>query len=418
MDRRSFLKLCTLSAASWASTGLTGWAYSTANGGTGTKRLIVILLRGGVDGLNVVIPYGDSNYFEMRPNIAVARPGSDLGALDLDGHFGLNPALEPLLPYWQSKSLAFVHASGSPDPSRSHFDAQDYMETGMPGQKRATTGWLNRFVSQLPSKHSHLQALSFGPVLPRIFAGPASIATVSKAVTPSKSALDRPAIAHLFSEMYEGRNDELSKAFAEGVAAQHAINKALDAPAATSQDMEQIIANKGAPPPNNFKSFGKQLANLINKDGAVQVAFIDFGGWDTHINEGNGKGQLASRLAPLANGLDDLIKGLGDLYKDTTIAIMSEFGRTARENGNGGTDHGHGNVMWLLGGGVNGGKVYGRWSGLSERDLHEGRDLPTTTDFRNVLAYVLSNRMDASDTALQKVFPGFKFNTKDVFVQT
>ena len=288
----------------------------------------------------------------------------------------------------------------------------------MPGQKLSTTGWLNRLVSQLPSERSHLQALSFGPVLPKIFSGPANVATVNKAVSSNKMALDRPLVAQLFGEMYEGRKDELGKAFAEGIAAHRAVNRALEAPAASPQEMEQMIADRGAPQPKSFASFGKQLANLINKDGTVQVAFIDFGGWDTHINQGTGKGQLANHLTPLANGLVDLINGLGDLYQHTSIAIMSEFGRTARENGNGGTDHGHGNVMWLLGGGINGGKVYGRWSGLAEKDLHEARDLPTTTDFRNVLSYVLSNRMEVSDKALQAIFPNFKISTKDVLVQS
>ena len=182
--------------------------------------------------------------------------------------------------------------------------------------------------------------------------------------------------------------------------------------------MEQIIANRGAPLPKSFASFGKQLANLIHKDGTVQVAFIDFGGWDTHINQGTGKGQLANHLDPLAKGLAELVDGLRDLYRHTTIAVMSEFGRTAKENGNGGTDHGHGNVMWLLGGGMGGGKVYGRWSSLAEKDLHEGRDLPTSTDFRNVLSYLLANQMEVSDKALQSVFPSFKISTKDVLVQS
>src|SRR6516165_3379918 len=173
MDRRSFLKACTLSAC-WTLPGVSGWALSTEGGGRDMKRLIVIMLRGGMDGLNVVVPYGDPNYYQLRPTIAIPRPGNELGVIDLDGHFGLHPALEPLMPFWRNKSLAFVHASGSPDPSRSHFDAQDYMESGIPGAKLATTGWLNRLVSQLPNEHSHLQALSFGPTLPKIFSGPAN----------------------------------------------------------------------------------------------------------------------------------------------------------------------------------------------------------------------------------------------------
>lgn len=418
MDRRRFLQLLTVSSVYSVLPCLSGWTLSTGKENANNKRLIVVLLRGGVDGLNVVAPYSDPNYYAFRPTIAIPRPGAELGLIDLDGEFGLHPALAPLMPFWQNKTLAFVHASGSPDPSRSHFDAQDYMETGTPGQKLSTTGWLNRLVSQLPKAQSHLQALSFGPVLPKIFSGPAPVACAGKVGGVDRTILDRPVVAQLFEEMYGGRNDNLGKAFAEGIAAHRAINKAMEMPTNKSQDAEQIIANKGAPLPQNVSNFGKQLANLIRKDKTVQVAFIDFGGWDTHVNQGGGKGQLANHLAPLGQGLADLINGLGDLYKDTTIAIMSEFGRTAKENGNAGTDHGHGNVMCLFGGSVDGGIVYGRWAGLADRNLHENRDLPTSTDFRNVLAYVLSNHIDISDAAITQIFPGFKANTKNVLVKT
>jgi uncharacterized protein (DUF1501 family) len=395
---------------------LKGWTYSTVRGAS-DKKLIVIFLRGGMDGLNVVVPYGDPNYYALRPTIAIPKPGNELGVLDLDGYFGLNPALESLMPFWKDKSLAFIHASGSPDPTRSHFDAQDFMESGMPGQKLGTTGWLNRLVEQLPNKHSHLQALSFGPVLPKIFSGPANVATVSKPGANNKMVLDRPVFAKLFDEMYSGRNDAVSKAFREGVATHKAMNEALAAPNPSPQDVEQMIANRGAPLPKSFPSFGKQLAGLIHKDQNIQVAFIDFGGWDTHINQGTGKGQLANHLNPLAKGLADLVQDLDSLFKDTVIVVMSEFGRTARENGNGGTDHGHGNVMWLLGGDVNGGKVCGKWLGLADKDLHESRDLPTTTDFRSVVSYVLRNQVDVSDAAVGKIFPDFRETKRDVLVK-
>jgi uncharacterized protein (DUF1501 family) len=404
MNRREFLKAAALSSMIFLP-GVKGWAFSqgTPETAVNTKKLIVILLRGGIDGLNVVVPYGDPNYYTLRPTIAVSQPGTVNGVADLNGYFGLHPAMSALLPYWQDKSLAFVHASGSPNPTRSHFDAQDYMETGLLSGnygKYSTTGWLNRLISSIPNQHSPVQALSVGPVLPRIFTGPAPVATVENAKGPTTLFIDRPQIAKAFQAMYNG-TDDISMAFAEGMAAHKTINTALSAP----QQEEQIMANRGAPLPT--ASFGKQLANLFAKDSTVQVAFIDFGGWDTHIGEGNGKGQLANRLTPLASGLADLVEGLGPMYGDTSIVVMSEFGRTARENGNGGTDHGHGNVMWLLGGGIDGGQVYGRWAGLANNELHEGRDLPTNTDFRSVLGFVLNEQMKVPRKALDNIFPEF-----------
>ncbi len=401
MNRREFLKAAALSSMIFMP-GVKGWAFgeSTAEPNANTKKLIVILLRGGIDGLNVVVPYGDPNYYALRPTIAVSKPGTVNGVADLNGYFGLHPAMSPLLPYWQDKSLAFVHASGSPDPSRSHFDAQDYMETGLLHGKYSSTGWLNRLVSSIPNQHSPVQALSVGPLLPRIFTGPAPVATVENARGPTKLFVDRPQVAKAFQDLYNGK-DDISLAFAEGMAAHKTINTALTPP----QQEEQVMANRGAPLPT--ASFGRQLANLFAKDPTVQVAFIDFGGWDTHIGEGAGKGQLANRLTPLASGLADLIDGLGPMYADTSIVVMSEFGRTAKENGNGGTDHGHGNVMWLMGGGINGGQVYGRWSGLANSDLHEGRDLPTNTDFRTILSFVMNEQMKVPKKSLENIFPDF-----------
>ncbi|HEY9684008.1 MAG TPA: DUF1501 domain-containing protein [Oculatellaceae cyanobacterium] len=409
MNRREFLKAASLSTLSLMVPGLAGWAYSSGIE-SANKKLIVILLRGGVDGLNIVAPYGDSMYYSLRPRIAVARPGSENGLIDLDSHFGLHPALSPLMPYWQNKTLAFVHSSGSPAPSRSHFDAQDNMESGAPGVRSVTTGWLNRLVSSLPSNsNSSLHAISIGPVLPRIMSGPASIATISKGVQVNKSLLDRPVVASVFQDLYGSRNDELGKAFKEGMAAHQEINDSLSQPddRAAMMDREQVMANRGAPLPGSNKAYGKQLAQLFRKSPSIQVAFLDFGGFDTHVNEGTGKGQLANHLLPLGQGIADLIEGLGPMYKDTTIVVMSEFGRTAKENGNSGTDHGHGNVMWVLGGDIPGGNVYARWAGLNPTALHEARDLPTSTDFRAVLSYLMNSHMHVSKATLGNVFPDF-----------
>jgi uncharacterized protein (DUF1501 family) len=412
MNRREFLKLASIASLTTLFPGTNAWAFSNGKDDDSTKKLIVILLRGGMDGLNVVAPYGDREYYNLRPKIAIPAPGQQLGLLDLDGHFGLHPALQPLMPLWQNHSLAFMHASGSPDQTRSHFDAQDYMESGVPGNKTIGSGWLNRLAAQLPVSESALRAISIGAVLPRMCAGPATIATVSPATAgnANNSVLDRPKVESVFRDLYAG-NGDLSKAFAEGLQAHKEVQEAMTPDADDSMEAmaaEQKVANKGAPSARSFAGFGKQLSQLFHKTPSMQIAFLDLGGWDTHVNQGTGKGQLANHLAPLGQGLADLAAGLGEKYKDTIIVVQSEFGRTARENGNGGTDHGHGNIMFLLGGPVPGQKVWGRWGGLSPNALHEQRDLPTTTDFRSVLAAILSDHMNLDSRTLAKIFPGFQ----------
>jgi uncharacterized protein (DUF1501 family) len=410
MDRRLFLRLFLTSALS-PFVYPCGWAYGNTSSKS-NKRLIVILLRGAVDGLNVVIPYGDANYHRLRPTIAVAAPGTESGVIKLDGYFGLHPTLSPLVPFWTNRTLAFVHSSGSPDPTRSHFDAQGYMETGTPGNKLTSTGWLNRLIKELPAANSPVEAVSIGSVLPLMCAGPSTVATINDiSSNPHTMPIDRPIFANPFSAMYMDRNDDLGHAFMEGMSAHQTIEQDLQSlPLAeqTAMSKEQIIANHGAPVISNKTNFGSQVANLLNKEPSMQIVFLDFGGWDTHVNQGAGQGQLANHLQPLAAGLADLANGLGPLYKDTTVIVMSEFGRTAAENGNHGTDHGHGNVMWLLGGGVEGGKIYTRWQGLAPGQLHEQRDLPTTTDFRNVIASTLHNHFSVSQVAVSRIFPNFQ----------
>lgn len=424
MNRRDFLKAALLSPLVFPLIGQQGWAYKSANEDFGAQKLIVVLLRGGIDGLNVVAPYGDNRYKQIRPTIGMSRAS---GLLDLDGYWGMHPSLAPLSPLWANHSLAFVHACGSPDKTRSHFDAQDYMESGVPGQKATSTGWMNRLVAQLPSKNSALQAISLGPVLPRIFAGPSPIATIEKsgnrgagkgAGKMGRRFQNQPTggdVPSVFTAMYGGRNDDMSKAFASGRSARNKVNAIMSEAAAQPQETmeamtkEQVIANRGALTPKSTPEFGKQLATLFTKDPTVQVAFVDFGGWDTHVREGAEQGQLANLLQPLAGGLADLVRGLGPVYNNTTIVVMSEFGRTARENGNGGTDHGHGNAMWLMGGAVPGGKVYGRFGGLADNQLNEARDLPTSTDFRAVVSSIVSSRLGLSSKQMANVFPGYQF---------
>jgi uncharacterized protein (DUF1501 family) len=404
MDRREFLK-AGLFSLGMLIPGAQGWAFNNATGGNG-RKLVVIFLRGAVDGLSVVVPYGDNRYYQIRHSIAIPRPGTEGGALDLDGYFGANPALSSLMPLWHQRKLAFVHASGSPDETRSHFDAQDYMESGMPGEKMVNTGWLNRLLMQLPDNHSPVRAINVGPVLPRILAGPATVAMASDVLVRPTRPINLPENSPLL-QMYGDRSDVLGDAFRNGVKAQNQLADDLgDGSNDGGADDRMMRASKGAPSPTSLPNFGRQIAKLL-KDQTVQVAFLALGGWDTHVNQGSSKGQLANKLTGLTKGLADLAAALGPDFEKTTIVVMSEFGRTAKENGNGGTDHGHGNVMWLLGGDVNGGKVYGKWSSLADRDLHESRDLPVTTDFRTVLTSVIAEHLDLSNQALTQVFPEF-----------
>lgn len=398
MQRRDFLHALSAGAALMLPLGRSSWAATSADARPTKNKLIVIMLRGAVDGLNVVAPVGDANYARLRPTIGLGLPGSDNGAIDLDGYFGLHPALAPLMPLWQQKKLAFVHASGSPDPTRSHFDAQDYMESATPGRKNTQDGWMNRMVTQLPGESTASRALSIGPVMPRILAGSAPAMNLANGAAGVKAnVLDKPAVAAAFDQLYAG-DTRVAKVYAEGKDAHRDVMSA-------AEKREMQAADNGAPLPNGFPDDAARLAQLMRNEAKIQLAFVALGGWDTHASQGAGTGQLANRLAPLAQGLAVLAQRLGPLFDDTTIVVMSEFGRTARENGNGGTDHGHGNVMWVLGGGVAGGKVLGEWNGVGDAALNEGRDLPVTTDFRSVLAQVAEKHLRLGDKQLVQLFP-------------
>lgn len=408
MQRRDFLNALALGAGVMLPLGPHAWAATAsaaaaAKGEATRKKLVVVMLRGAVDGLNVVAPVGDDNYLRLRPTIGLAAPGMDGGALDLDGYFGLHPALASLQPLWQQQKLAFVHASGSPDATRSHFDAQDYMESATPGRKNTPDGWMNRLVAALPGSTTPSRLLGIGPVMPRILSGTAAAVNLPNVAGAAKAdVLDRPEMAAAFDRLY-GEHPRFGRAYAEGRAAHREVMEA-----AMEQDHESaqmMAADRGAPLPNGFPDDAARLAGLMRNDPRIQLAFVALGGWDTHAGQGAGTGQLANRLAPLGQGLAVLAERLGPLFDDTMVLVMSEFGRTARENGNGGTDHGHGNVMWLIGGKVNGGKVYGEWEGVGDQALNEGRDLPVYTDFRSVLAQVAERHLLLSDKQLVQVFP-------------
>ncbi|MFC5474542.1 DUF1501 domain-containing protein [Paraherbaspirillum soli] len=368
--------------------------------GDGTPRMIVVFLRGAVDGLNVVVPHGDRHYYQARPTIAVARPGADNGAIDLTGYFGLHPALQTLKPYWDSGQLAFIHASGSPDMSRSHFEAQDFMESGTPGQHNTPDGWMNRMLGSLPSSNSPMQALTLGESVPRILTGKVVVANMPTGRDATKPTLiDRPEVNQAFAALY-AQDAALGKTYRDGIAARKELM-------ADITSAEQKAANNGAPLPNGLAIDTARLGRLMRGNPEIRLGFLAVGGWDTHANQGSGSGQLANRLRPLADGLTTLARELGPAFNDTVIVVMSEFGRTFRENGNGGTDHGHGNAMWLLGGNIRGRSIYGQWPGIDDKSLNEGRDLAITTDFRAVLASLAEKHMRIGDAAMQKLFPQF-----------
>ncbi|MGD1867745.1 MAG: DUF1501 domain-containing protein [Phormidesmis sp.] len=397
MKRRRFLQSAALvGASSVAAVGAHSWLWRSSATAANLPRLIVVMLRGATDGLNIVVPYRENEYYESRPSIAIARPGENEGVLDLDGRFGLHPSLDALMPEWESGNLAFVHASGSPQATRSHFQAQDYLETATPGETATRDGWLNRLLAVLP-EGTPAQGVNMGTgsVLPLIFAGQASVSNVSvNAAGSPRMSRDQRAIQGAFDQLY-ARNDRLGETYQEGRAARDVIMRELEA--------EGMEASRGAPTPERFTNTARSLARLMKGDTGTQVAFMELGGWDTHVNE---RGILKRQLIPLGNGLAALAKELGPLYQDTTIVVMSEFGRTIAENGNGGTDHGHGNAMWIMGGGVRGRKVYGEWPGLSEANQHDSRDLAITTDFRDVLSSVLGQQFGLNNRAIAQVFPG------------
>jgi uncharacterized protein (DUF1501 family) len=364
---------------------------------SGSKCLVVVLLRGAVDGLNVVVPYAEEHYYEERQSIAIAPPGKPNGGLALDAHFALHPALAPLIPLWTERGLAFVHAAGSPDPTRSHFDAQLYLETGSPGTTVIRDGWMNRLLLALPAPRGAIDAIAIGPTVPRILAGKAPVATLPLGPQGAPPLpIDKPEIGAAFDRLYAG-NDELGRSYREGRAARAQLIDALT--------RERRIADNGAPPATGFPGQAARLAALIRRQVGIRLAAIGLGGWDTHVNQGNQTGQLAGQLRPLADGLTALARGSGEAWRDTIVVVLSEFGRTVRENGNGGTDHGHGNVIWVMGGGINGGRVFGDWPGLAPAQLYQRRDLAVTTDFRTVLATILERHMRLADRQLEAVLP-------------
>jgi len=370
----------------------------------GKKQLVVLFQRGAADGLNIVVPFGEANYYRMRPSIAIPQPrnNSSDGAIDLDGFFGLHPSLAPLEPLFKKTQLAIVHAAGSPDPTRSHFDAQDFMESGTPGLKATEDGWLNRAIETVPEENaSPFRAVAMGPNLPRVLRG-SSPAIALPDVKQFKMMAQSPGVGKIaeggFEAMYAQTVDQaLRGTGAETFEAIDMLRKA---------DPTKYQPENGAQYPNSRLGQSlQQVGQLIKANIGVEVLFVDCSGWDNHVNEGGVQGQLSNLLKDLGQCLASFHQDMGDRMENIIFVTMSEFGRTAKENGNRGTDHGHANCMFLIGGDVKGGRVYGRWPGLAEHQLNESRDLALTTDFRSVLGEVLTKHVQVPDLA--PVFPGF-----------
>ena len=375
MNRRIFIKSTGLALVSGAL--LPNVFVRMAQAGTtgGRRVLVAIFQRGAVDGLNVVMPYAEKAYYDARPNIAISRKE----LTDLDGFFGLHPSMSSLTPYFKDRSLAFIQATGSPDATRSHFDAQDFMETGTPGSKSTRDGFLARALAEA-EKESPVRAVALTPALPRILAGSDAVAMTNLAQFGVREKA--------FEAMYGSEKFEAAK-----------IVKAVEL-----GQPENGAKYPQSPLANSLR----QIAQLIKSNVGLEVAFADVGGWDTHAGQGGSQGQLANNLRNFSESINAFIRDLGSRMSDVVLVTMSEFGRTVRENGNRGTDHGHANVMMVAGGGVKGGRVHGRWPGLSRDALFEGRDLAVTTDFRDVFSELLAEHLRV--TNLQTVFPRYRPN--------
>ena len=384
------------------------------NGNRRGKVLIVLFQRGAADALNVVVPHGERAYYTMRPTIAIPRPtaGAAQTAIDLDGFFGLHPSLAPFKRLWDDGILAPVHAVGSPSNTRSHFDAQDYMESGTPDNKGTRDGWLNRYLAvkgtcdechlndgQAPAasgKSSAFQAVSMTPQTPRILEG--------SAPSVAMNSLDEFTIrtngsqAERIEALYRtGSADVVHAAGGEMFEAMKILKAA--------NPQQYLPQNSADYPRSPFGQHLRQIAQLIKADVGLEIAFADVGGWDTHVNQGGATGQLAARLDDFSKSIAALVQDMGERMADVTILTMSEFGRTAHQNGNGGTDHGHATAMFVIGGDVKGKKVHGKWPGLEPEQLNEGRDLALTTDFRSVFSEVAFKHLGAAK--MDAVFPGY-----------
>jgi len=398
MDKRSFLKAIFASAAASAGTRL--WAAPT--GGTGS-RFVLVFLRGAYDGLSALVPYADSFYYESRPNIAIARPSPEdaSAAVRLDSRWGLHPALaDTALALYTSRQLALVPFAGTAFVSRSHFQAQDWVETGLLPQQRPdpSSGFLNRLVAELQGRTSSPAAVSFTSGLPIVMRGEASI--VNTGMEAGRVPDISGSYEQLLSQLYAGH--PLQPQVNDGLGLRREL--------ARQQEEEMQSASRGAIAPASFSVEAARLGRVMRDNPAYTVAFVDVGGWDTHAGQGASQGALATRLRALGQGVSALRGEMGPLWDKTVVVVLSEFGRTFRENGSRGTDHGHGTTFWVAGGAVSGGRIAGEQRPLTPDGLHQGRDVPVANEYRELLAGLFARMYGLAPAGLERVFPGARPN--------
>ncbi len=402
--RRQHLQWLLGSSLAWA----TPWALAQPNASQG--RLVLVFLRGAYDGLSALVPHGDTDYYRIRPNIAIPAPdGSANTALQLDAQFGLHPALAPLLPLWQQGVLGAIPCAGSPDATRSHFDAQHHWETGIPGNSSATPGWLNTLSGQVKGK-----AIGVGEANPRILNGTHAVQLVPKGEAATrKGALGDNRTRDAVMRLYAG-DDALSQTFRAGAASRtqtaDMLTQSIDMTGGRDLDAVMQAANNGAGAAKGLAQDAQHLGTLMRANPQLRLGFLSAGGWDTHANQGAVTGTLANNLGALAEALVVLRREFN--RRDDVVLVVSEFGRTSAENGTRGSDHGHGNALWLLCNRVQGGRWHGQWSGLASGNLHEGRDLPVHHDFRAVFAQVLRATQGSTAAQLDALFPGFAWDAR------
>jgi uncharacterized protein (DUF1501 family) len=381
-------------------------------------RLVLVFLRGAYDGLSMLVPHGDPHYALIRPNIGIPKPdGTAQTALKLDDLFGLHPSCASLMPLWQQGVLAAIPCAGSPDSSRSHFDAQYHWETGKPGSNSPSAGWMNVLSAMLDKASSSgathanslISAIAVGESSPKILTGPHKVQLVGNGNSATRAgslaeSKTRDAVLQLYAS-----DANLANAMLDGSSSRIKTAEMLKAAPTTGMQSEQQAANNGAGAPQGLALDARNLGTLMRQNRNLRLGFLSAGGWDTHINQGAVNGQLANNLQNLSRTLLQLREAFNE--PQDVIVVASEFGRTCAENGTRGTDHGHGNVMWLMGNSVNGGKWHGRWEGLAKAQLNEGRDLPVHHDFRAVFSQAFVSALGVTPRQAENIFQGFAWDS-------
>lgn len=414
--RRDFLKASSTALLGASTAGMLAPRTAGADEGDSgpPPTLVVIYLRGGADGLNLVVPFSDPLYYEYRPTIAIDRPGTEGGALPLDARFGLHPAAKPFHDLFQQNLLAPILNVGSPHPTRSHFDAQDFMEYAAPGVRTITEGWLNRYLTlsgKGARKEAELRGLAMQPLLPRSLRGEYPVLAVPEiGATGAMDAFESLYMCEKGAD--RGKADEMKpRADAKNIveAGQNTIR--------TLRRFQEITSGGRGPgggaqyPPGTLGDQLRKIAQVVKADCGLEVAAIDYGGWDHHARQGGVEGTMANMLGNLSGSIAAFLQDLGPRANRVLVLTMSEFGRTVMENGNEGSDHGHGGFMLAAGGMVNGGRVYGQWTGLERASLYEDRDMPVHTDFRLVFLEVLY-RLFGLRGELDTFFPDWRPEAK------